>query len=303
MLARSSVSVVGVLLLVASTAGWTYRSEIGALVTDNVGAPTRTVPATTIPDDGSDPVRLAVAGDVGTGEADAFRTADVMDDLDEQSQFDALLLLGDNIYPSGDPTQAQAKVFDPFGPVLDEGTELIAALGNHDVRDGNAPGHVDALGMPHNWYATEISDVLVITLDSTQPDHPEQIEWLRTILSCPRPTWTIVMMHHPPFSAGSHGSDEEVHRSFVPLFESHGVDLVLSGHDHDYQRSIPINGITYVVTGAAAKLRGVGREDFTAVSWSTHSFVDLVVYPDRILGQAIDHEGRAIDTFVIAATT
>lgn len=303
MFVRSSLLAIGGLLTLASLGGWTFRSELDALLTNNVGAPTRTFPATTLPEGGSDPVRLAVAGDVGTAGTEAFRTAEVIDELDEQAQFDALLLLGDNIYPSGDPAQAQAKVFDPFGAVLDEDTELIAALGNHDVRDGNAPGHADALGMPHYWYATEIDDVLVITLDSNQPDHAEQIEWLRSTLSRPRPTWTIVMMHHPPFSAGNHGNDEDVQESFVPLFESYGVDLVLSGHDHDYQRSIPINGTTYIVTGAAAKLRDAGREDFTAVSWSTHSFVDLVVYPDRILGQAVDHDGRAIDFFVIEGTS
>ena len=62
-----------------------------------------------------------------------------------------------------------------------------------------------------------------------------------------------------------------------------------------------INGVTYVVTGAAAKLRPTGREDFTAVAWSTHSFVDLLIYPDRIQGQAIDHDGRAIDQFTLRA--
>ena len=71
----------------------------------------------------------------------------------------------------------------------------------------------------------------------------------------------------------------------------------------DYQRSIPINGVTYIVSGAAARLRDAGREDLTAASWSTHSFVDLVVYSDRILGQSVDHDGRAIDTFVIEAVT
>lgn len=278
-----------------------FRSDIAAYLTNDIGAPIETAQARVISSDEPAWVRLAVAGDVGTGGAEVYRTAEVMDTLDEQSQFHALLLLGDNVYPSGDPDHVQARVFDPFEAVLDHNTELVAALGNHDVRNGNGPAHAEALGMPNQWYATEIGNVLVITLDSNQSDDQAQLEWLRSTLTGPRPTWTIVTMHHPAYSAGKHGSDGDVRRHFVPLFEEFGVDLVLSGHDHDYQRSTPMNGITYVVSGAAAKLRPAGRDAFTAVSWSTYSFVDLVVYGDRLEGQAIDHDGRAIDNFVIQA--
>ncbi len=68
-----------------------------------------------------------------------------MDVLERSRELDALLLLGDNLYPAGDPGQVQAKVYDPFGPVLDGPTELVAALGNHDVRTAGGDPTVAAV--------------------------------------------------------------------------------------------------------------------------------------------------------------
>lgn len=245
--------------------------------------------------------RFAVAGDVGTGDDVERRTADAMDLVEGDLEYDALLLLGDNVYPNGDPSQVTRTVFEPFDAVLDGGTELVAVLGNHDVRDGNGDAQAAALGMPARWYARRFDDVLVIALDSTQPEHPEQVAWLRATLEQESARWTIVLLHHPPYSGGYHGSDLTVRERFVPLFTEYGVDVVLSGHEHDYQRSVPLDGVTYVVTGAAAELRPTARADFTAVAWSIHSFVDLAVYADRLELRAIDQSGRVVDRATISS--
>lgn len=75
-------------------------------------------------------VRLAAAGDVGTGGEAAHRTGAIIDEQEALVEYDALLLLGDNVYPNGDPAELQRAVFDPFAPVLDDGTELLAVVGN-----------------------------------------------------------------------------------------------------------------------------------------------------------------------------
>lgn len=291
------------------------RNYIDSYFTNDIGAPEVTAePRDSFPDSDSDsdldgadpgadnerpePVRIAVAGDVGTGEEEAYRTAAVMDSLDEQYEFAALLLLGDNIYPEGEIHQLQEKVLDPFAPVLDGDTRLLPVLGNHDVDYGYREAQIEAFSMPGPWYSEMIGeDTLFIGLDSNQANNPDQLIFLENLLQAERPAWTIVTMHHPAFSAGYHGDEQSVQENFVPLFEEYGVTLVLAGHDHDYQRTVPINGVTYVVSGAAAYLRPAGRNEFTEVSWSTYSFVDLVIYPDRIEAQAIDHEGRSIDSF------
>lgn len=291
-----------VLAAILSIVGWSNRSYIDAYLSNDVGGPGRD--QTTEPTEPLDPpaLRLAVAGDVGTGGSAEYRTAAIMDTLDEQTEFDAILLLGDNVYENGDAAQLQAKVFDPFAPVLDGQTDLLAVLGNHDVDHANGDAQASALGMPGRWYTSPTETTTIIALDSNQAANEAQRAWLQSNLAATSTPWTIVIMHHPAYSAGWHGGDADVQANFVPLFEEYGVDLVLSGHDHDYQRSKEINGVTYVVSGAAAKVRQTGRQDFTAVSWSTYNFVDLAIYADRIQGQAIDHDGRAIDTFTIRPT-
>ncbi len=239
--------------------------------------------------------RLAAIGDVGTGDDRERATTAAMDRVEGDLELDALLLLGDNVYPSGDPDRVAATVFRPLGPVLDGGTELVPVLGNHDVRHDNGDRQAAALGMPGRWYSTVVDDALIVALDSTRPQDPDQLAWLRAALEADSARWTIVIMHHPPYSAGYHGSSRDVRDAFSPLFERFGVDLVLSGHDHDYQRSEPIGGVTYVVSGGGAKTRRTGRADFTEVSWSTHHFVDLAVWPDRLELRAVDQDGREFD--------
>ena len=246
-------------------------------------------------------VRLAAAGDVGTGGDAEWATAESMDLAEDDLEFDALLLLGDNVYEDGDPVELQRTVFNPFAGVLDGGTQLLAVLGNHDVRKGHRDAHAEAIGMPAPWYATTIDDVLVISLDSTQPDEPDQLAWLEQTLRSSDATWTIATMHHPPYSGGQHGSSIDVREAFAPIFEKYGVELVLAGHDHDYQRSEVIGGVTYVVSGGAAKLRATGRADFTAVAWSTYHFVEIAMWPDRMEVRAIDQDGDVFDEFALTA--
>lgn len=253
-------------------------------------------------DETSHPLRIAVAGDVGTGGDAEYATAASMDRVEGGDEYAALLLLGDNVYPNGDPADLQRTVFDPFAPVLDGDTRLLAVLGNHDSDDGYGDEQVDAIGMPGRWYATTIDNTLIVSLDSNRPRDSDQLRWLEETLAANTSTWTIVQLHHPPFSGGSHGSDDAVRDAFVPLFEDYGVDLVLSGHDHDYQRSRVLSGVTYIVSGAAAKLRDAHLADFSAVALSTFHFVDLTITADRIEVRAVDHDDQVFDQVILIAS-
>ncbi len=84
--------------------------------------------------------------------------------------------------------------------------------------------------------------------------------------------------------------------AFVPIFERYGVQAVFSGHEHDYQRTNPINGVTYIVTGAGSRTRRTGVDDFTAVASSTHHFVDLNVFDDHLRLRAIDQDGEQFES-------
>ncbi|WP_084622961.1 metallophosphoesterase family protein [Nocardioides sp. CF8] len=242
--------------------------------------------------------RIAVAGDTGTGPGSAIdETVRAMVDQAKQRDYDGLVLLGDLIYPEGDADQARSRITDVFEPILSRGARLVAVLGNHDYLSDEQSAILTEVGREQTWYVDQVGIVRILVLDTEQVDNPAQTTWLQETLASPtEAAWTIVAMHKPAYSAGVHGSDEEIQQQWVPLFEQYDVPLVLAGHDHDYQRSKPIDGVTYVVSGGAATLRPTGREDFTEVSTSTRHYVDLLAEDDRLTLRAIDQTGMLFDS-------
>ena len=244
--------------------------------------------------------RIAVSGDTGTRGPGQRRVAQRMATEAEEEPYDAFVICGDLVYPNGDAALTRQSVIDPYRPVLKDAT-LVPALGNHDVESGEGMDIMRQLGRDTAWYVERIGPVRIIVLDSNRIGNGQQLAWLRRVLAEKQPegTWTVAAFHHAPYSAGDHGSNRAVQRLWVPLFERAGVPLVLAGHDHDYQRSNEIDGITYIVSGGGAKLRPAGRASFTAMSASVLHYTDLLVYKDRIEGRAITADGKAIDEFTI----
>ena len=244
--------------------------------------------------------RIAVSGDTGMRNAAQARVARRMAAEAKEEPYDAFVICGDLVYPDGDASLTKRSVIDPYAPVLEDAT-LVPALGNHDVQSGEGMAIMRQLGRDSAWYVEKVGPVRIIVLDSNRIGNAQQMAWLRRVLAEKQPegTWTIAAMHHAPYSASHHGSDKNVQRRWVPLFEQAGVQLVFAGHDHDYQRSKEIDGITYIVTGGGAKLRPAGRAGFTAKSASVLHYTDLLVYEDRIEGRAIMPNGEAIDAFTI----
>lgn len=262
---------------------------------------TALLPDTASPTPDAPLVRFAVLGDAGTREAMQAKVAAQIEAADARGRpFDALLITGDLVYEEGDSDLTDASVIRPYAATFTR-AEIIAALGNHDIESDEGGDIMRRLGRPGPVYVQDVGPVRVITLDSNRVT-TAQTEWLKRVLDQPRPasTWVIVVMHHPAFSSGEHGSEEDVRQAWVPVFAREDVDIVLAGHDHDYERTKPQNGVTYIVSGGGgAELRDVGRSSFTATSAKKHHFVDLTVFADRIEGRAIDDNGSVIDTFVV----
>jgi 3',5'-cyclic AMP phosphodiesterase CpdA len=245
--------------------------------------------------------RLAMAGDTGTGAGSAIdATVEEMLVQDDSYGYDALVLLGDLIYPDGDAEEVPSRINGVFEPLVRRGVQLVPVLGNHDYRSDEQSQILQAMGRSASWYAETVGIVRVIVLDSEQVDNPDQRAWLEKTLATPSDApWTVVAMHKPAYSAGHHGSDEAVQDAWVPLFEQYDVPLVVAGHDHDYQRSKAINGVTYVVSGAAANLRPTGSQDFTAVSASIRHFLDLAASRTELIVRAIDQDGGLLDSLTL----
>lgn len=247
--------------------------------------------------DGSAPAaRFAVVGDAGTGDPIVSVLGQA---IAAAGPYQALLLLGDNIYPDGDPSLVFKAVYGPFSPVLRSGADLVAVLGNHDVKGHHTDAMVTALGMPGRWYSRDYGPVLIVALDSNIVTSDAQRQWLDDTLAASSAPWKIVMFHHPPYSSGRHGSNLSIRKAWSPILERRGVQLVLNGHDHDYERTRSINGVTYVVSGGGARSHSVGRSGFTAANANAVHYVDLAVFDDHIELEARGISRSRLDAAVI----
>jgi 3',5'-cyclic AMP phosphodiesterase CpdA len=140
--------------------------------------------------------------------------------------------------------------------------------------------------------------VRFFALDSNYMDQ-EQMQWLEKELKASGSDWKIAFFHHPLYSsAGRHGSDTALRDQLEPLFLKYSVDLVLTGHDHVYERVKPQKGISYFVIGNSAKLRKGDLETngITAKGFDTgYGFMLAELDGDQIHFQVISDQAKTID--------
>jgi hypothetical protein len=213
------------------------------------------------------PVRVWVIGDSGTSDTNAARVRDAYYALTDDRHTDVWLMLGDNAYGSGTDNEYQTAVFSMYAELL-RSTVVWPALGNHDAADdpgdyGNhgapylglftLPAQGEAGGMASGselYYSFDYANIHFICLDSFLSDNSTNgpmLTWLRSDLAATEKDWIIAYWHHPPYSWGTHNSDSEyflgdTREKFLPILEAYGVDLVLNGHSHNYERSFLLNG-------------------------------------------------------------
>jgi 3',5'-cyclic AMP phosphodiesterase CpdA len=252
------------------------------------------------------PVRFVVFGDSGDG-GPGQRA--VLEQL-TRVPFDFIAHTGDLAYTHGRLHEIENYVFGVYAPLL-RSHALFPASGNHDYRSEQAAPFREVFALPENggpagrerYYSFDWGDVHVAVID-TELVGPTQAAWLDADLAASGARWKVVYGHKPPFSSGSHGSARNVRDVFVPIFERHQVPLVLSGHEHNYERTRPLRGVTYIVTGGGGRYaRSVGRSEFTAHSASVLHFVYIDATPSELVLHAIDATGREFDAVSIAPRT
>lgn len=167
------------------------------------------------------------------------------------------IALGDIAYRSGTNDQFQLALFDTFADII-ANTSLWPVYGNHDERRWtyfrifDLPENAEAGGVAsgtENYYAIDYSNIHFVMLDSQESDRSangEMANWLKKDLAQNTKPWLIAAFHHPPYSKGTHDSDDagdsrgrmrDMRENILPILEKAGVDIVLSGHSHMYQRS------------------------------------------------------------------
>ncbi|MDD5541690.1 MAG: metallophosphoesterase [Acidobacteriia bacterium] len=251
-----------------------------------------------------DSVRFAAIGDMGTGEPPQYETAQQMLKARQTFPFDFVIMLGDNIYGGSKPADFDRKFAVPYKPLMDAGVKFYASLGNHDNTNERFYKPFNMNG--ESYYTYKKGNVRFFVLNSNYMD-PKQRAWLETQLQdAGKGDWKICYFHHPLYSSGKfHGPALDLRQMLEPLFIKYGVDVVLSGHDHVYERVHPQQGIYYFTEGASGELRAgnLGRSTITDKGFDTdRSFMLIEISGDEMSFQTISRTGVTVDFGVIHRT-
>lgn len=344
-----------------------YYYSFGTVANPTIGQGDATYYFKTLPPTGTaQKLRLWVIGDMGNNSQeqrdvrDAFTSTQVNDNV---NHIDAWLLLGDNAYESGTDNEYQQTFFDIYPSIL-KNTFLYPCAGNHDYANNpfsNNPPYFDIFTLPTNgeigghpsgterYYSYNIGNVHFISLDSFRESRSStgnMANWLRQDLMNNQQKFTIVYMHYPPYTKGSHDSDSfidfqcgEIRSNIVPILEDYGVDLVLCGHSHCYERSYfidehygnsstfdpntmrldstgghypaqcpyrkihgPHQGTVYAVVGCSGKLSSTGTLDHPVMYFDTkqhHGSMILDIEGDQLSAKFINKSQAVLDSFTI----
>jgi len=250
--------------------------------------------------DGS--VRFAIIGDTGTGSKQQQQVADLMKQYREAFPFEFVLMMGDNLYGSETPTDYKKKFQNVYQRLLDDKVKFYASLGNHDQPNERFYEYFNMNGK--EYYRFSKGNVAFYALNSNYMDK-KQLEWLEGELAKDTSDWKIAFFHHPPYSSGGkHGSDKQLRAVVEPIFVKYGVNVVLAGHEHFYERIKPQKGIYYFISGAGGKLR---EGDVKESSPLTDKFFDndmsfmlVEIVKGDMHFQVISRTGETVDSGVLA---
>ncbi len=240
--------------LVANTKYYYSIGEIGSVLQGDANNYFVTAPA----NGSSQALKFWVTGDFGNGSSGQTAVRNSFSAYTAGQTVNGWLWLGDNAYANGTDAEYQAYVFNVY-PTIFKNLPVFPAPGNHDYaqagylssasRGTNFP-YFSIFNIPTNsgtekYYSTNYGNVHFIALDSYGSYNTAgspMYNWLQNDLASNTQQWTVVYFHHPPFSKGSHDSDNsdemvDMRTNIIPLLESYGVDLVLGGHSHSYERS------------------------------------------------------------------
>lgn len=297
--------------------------------------------------------RIWALGDCGTADSNAAAVRDAYVALAGSDHTDVLLLLGDNAYNTGTNLEYQAAIFDMYSDQL-RTMPVWPVIGNHD----GIGVYLDIFTLPtmgeaggresftEQYYSFDHGNIHFIALDSDKSNRSTEgpmLTWLEEDLMLTDADWVIAFWHHPPYTKGSHDSDNpldsagrmrDMRENVLPLLDSYGVDLVLTGHSHSYERSmmldshygmsdslelfmvvddgldgvytkssrgsVPHSGAVYVVAGSSGKLGG-GTLDHAAIVVAGSYLGSMVIDISKnvLSARFLRADGEVYDSFTI----
>ena len=281
------------------------------------------------------PTRIWVIGDSGTANRNARAVRDAFLNFTESRDPDLWIMLGDNAYYHGTENEYQRAVFNTYSQVLPK-TVLWPTLGNHgagtsDSATESGP-YYDIFSLPRNgeaggvasgteaYYSFDYGNMHFVCLNSETDPSPDgaMMTWLEADLAANDKEWIIAFWHRAPYSRGSANSDTDsrqiaLRQNAVPLLERYGVDLVLTGHTHAYERSYLIDGhygLSDTFTDALKKnsgdgsATGDGAYQKPATVGAPHAGAVYVVAGNAGViktGGSLDHPAMAVSFWILGS--
>src|SRR2546425_3233331 len=230
--------------------------------------------------------RIWVLGDAGTASSSQRAVRDAYYNFTGSRHTDLWLMLGDNAYSDGTDSEDQGAVFDMY-PTMLRKSVLWPTFGNHDSHSADSSSqsgpYYDIFTLPKSgeaggvasgteaYYSFNYANIHFVCLDSSDVDRSPtgaMLTWLKADLAANTQQWLIAYWHHPPYSKGvdsdTNSTLAQMRQYANPILESYGVDLVLSGHSHSYERSYLLDGhygVSSTLTSAMIVDAGDGRVD------------------------------------------
>lgn len=249
-------------------------------------------------------ITFGVIGDSGTGDATQATMAQVLTNLKPN----LVLHTGDVVYPRGADCFYQSRFYQPYQNLI-SAVPFYPTLGNHDLKSQQGKAYFTTFALPANnpeqserFYSFDAGSVHFVSLDSElyhgdgDVTAQQQKSWLEHDLASTKQPWKVVYLHRPLYSSGEHGGDSTIRDDLAPVFAKYHVNVVFAGHDHDYERFHPIDGVTYIVTGGGGQeLYHVGHSEQTAYAASIHNVVKVTSSPTSMLIQAVNEQGQVVD--------
>ena len=245
-----------------------------------------------------EPVRFVAVGDTGTGGA----AQEAIEQRMLEVPFDFILFLGDIAYVSGTAGELNGRFFAVYKNIL-RYVPAFPSIGNHERRTRKGRPYFDAfvLPEPERYYSFDWGDIHFVAIDTTKYD-TNQLRWLEEDLSKNKLPWVIAYGHHPMYTNSLRGAQMPVRKAFAKIFTDHKVDLVLTGHEHQYER-FRIGGVNYIVSGGGGGQLTKFYGHVKSLKQATvHHYLAFEVSRTKLSMKAIAINGRPIETMSLTKT-
>lgn len=245
--------------------------------------------------------RIAVFGDMGEGSPGQARVGAEMLKWAPTH----VATTGDNVYPMGSEADYR-KRFDPHYQQLRMISSWKPALGNHDYYGRDLRPYFSRFGGTEGnaYYKWSVGQADFFVLDTEQrlDETSSQRAWFERQLAASDAKYRVVQLHRPLVSTNEQGRGENFD-SLAPLLSKYGVQLVLGGHEHGYERSHAIDGTIHLITGgggAAAMPNPLRMPDTSLVRSRRHHYTQIAFDAAKMVVRAVDSDGEVFDSVAIA---